>query len=223
MGIKTGIVALAFTAGAATASFDLRISEMWPGNEPGENLTSDWFEVTNFGSSDFTFGVDGFLFFDDNSADVSTADIMTGVLTIAAGESVVFVDDDSAAEFLSVWFPNGDAPQVGIYAGSGLGQGGDGVTLFLGPTDFFADLAGEPDNGIIDFQEYPDAELNGGQSWDVQLGAFSTVGNAAGAFESAVANDEGQFGVASPGSAIPTPGALAMLGLGGLAAIRRRR
>lgn len=33
----------------ATSSFNLQITEIWPGNEPGSNLTDDWFEVTNAG------------------------------------------------------------------------------------------------------------------------------------------------------------------------------
>ncbi|MEM1183997.1 MAG: PEP-CTERM sorting domain-containing protein [Planctomycetota bacterium] len=227
MGIQTSIVALAAVASAATASFDIQVTEMWMGNEPGANLTEDWFEVTNFGTSDFTFGVDGYLFFDDNSADPSVADLMQGIGTIAAGETVVFVDEGSggALGFFNTWYPGGGTPgaggipQIGFYDGSGLGQGGDAVALFLGATDNFEDLvAGD----LIDLESYPDADANGGQSWDVVLGGFSTVGNASGAFSTALANDEGQFAIASPGT-IPTPGALAIIGLGGLAAARRRR
>jgi len=217
---------VAAIAGAAAGSFDLQITEMWMGNEPGANLTEDWFEITNFGSSDFTFGTDGYLFFDDESADAEAADILEGIGTIAAGETVIFVDEGSAAAgaWFDVWFdiandvPGQDGvPQIGWYDGSGLGQGGDAVALFL-DADQTLDLTAT----AFEVEAYPDADFNGGQSWDVVLGAFSTVGNASGAFATDITNDVGQNAIASPGS-IPTPGAVAVLGLGGLAAARRRR
>ncbi len=207
---KPVIAALAavVAAGSAQAAFDLRITEIWPGNEPGSNLTDDWFEVTNFGDTAFTFGVDGALAFDDESQDFADSGELMGVVTIGAGESVVFVDGN-AVEFGLVWGAGVSGVQIGTYDGSGLGQGGDGVTLFL-------------NGNIIDFQTYPNANATGGQSWDVVLGAFSTVGNASGAFQSTLSNDEGQFAIASPG-AIPAPGAAGVLGVAGLLAARRRR
>ncbi len=209
-----GLAVLASTS--ALADFDLQITEMWPGNEPGSNLTADWFEVTNFGDTAWTAATDGALFFDDDSQDPTVADLMSGVATLAPGESAVFIDDADTSEFETVW---GALPgvQKGIYAGSGLGGGGDGVTLFLD-----AGSDGVTAGDIIDFESYPDADANGGQSWDVGLGAFSTVGNASGAFQSLVANDAGQFGVASPG-AIPEPTSLAILGAAGLLLGTRRR
>ena len=220
MRLTTAIVATIATTAAAQAQFSLQISEIWPGNEPGSNLTQDWFEITNTGTSDFVFGADGFLFYDDDSQDPTTADILNGVGTIGAGESAVFVNSLSTGNFISVWGLGMSSVQVGTFAGSGLGQGGDGVTLFLGATNDFTALTA---SDIIDYQAYPDANLTGGQSWDVVLGAFSTVGNASGAFATTIANDEGQFGIGSPGSVVPAPAALAVLGLGGFAATRRRR
>ncbi|TWT88521.1 hypothetical protein Mal64_20040 [Pseudobythopirellula maris] len=209
--------ALLALAAPARAAFDLQITEIWPGNEPGSNLTDDWFEVTNYGDMAWVAATDGDLYFDDESQDVGDASILAGVASIAPGESAVFVDTDDLTEFYSVW-SNLQLWQVGTHGGKGLGQGGDGVTLFLStgvPTGI---------ENIIDFEVYPDAELNGGQSYDVTLGAFSTVGNANGASMSAVANDEGQFAIASIGVPVPEPTAalLAALATCGLAVARRR-
>ena len=226
--MKTASVfTVAAIAGTVSAGFDLQVTEIWPGNDPGANLTEDWFEITNFGTSDFTFGVDGHLFFDDESADWEAADILEGVGTIAAGETVVFIDEGQAAAgaWFDLWFDiasdvpgeNG-VPQVGWYDGSGLGGGGDAVALFLD-----ADTTLDPGSVAFEVEAYPEADPFGGQSWDVVLGAFSTVGNASGAFATDAVNDVGQPAIGSPGSVVPAPGAAALLGLGGLIAVRRRR
>ncbi|GAB4549604.1 MAG: hypothetical protein Tsb0013_10980 [Phycisphaerales bacterium] len=203
--------------GAAFAQFDLQITEIWMGNEPGSNLTEDWFEVTNFGDTAYVAATDGQLYFDDESADFTTGDLLD-IPTIAPGETVIFVDGDVVL-WNDIWFTNLPAgTQVVSYAGAGLGQGGDTINLFLD-----ADLNGlDGADAIIETAGYPDANFNGGQSYDVFLGAFSTVGNFAGAYQSSISNDVGQFAVASPGT-IPTPGAVALLGLAGLAGVRRHR
>lgn len=220
----TALFSAAFLAVAASASaaFDLQITEIWPGNEPGSNLTEDWFEVTNLGSMPWVAATDGDLYYDDDSQDFTTADLMSGVSSIAPGESVVFVDyddDDSdaattLAEFASVWGPL-PGVQVGTYVGSGLSQGGDGVTLFVS--------VGAPTGlgDIVDFETYPDAESNGGQSYNVFLGEFSSLAN--GASSSLISNDVSQFAFASPGALVPEPttALLAIAAIGAFAARRR--
>lgn len=225
MRTATCLSALLALAAPSMAAFDLQITEIWPGNEPGSNLTNDWFEVTNLGDMPFVFGTDGALFFDDDSQDATTADPITGISEIAPGESVVLLDvsvpeevgdpsiADQVNEFTDLWGAVVALPQVGTYSGSGLSQGGDAVTLFL--TD------GPAPTGlldIIDFEVYPDAEFDGGQSYDVGFGVFglgvTTVG----------VNDANQPAIGSPGFVVPEPGAallgaLAALGLG---ASRRR-
>jgi len=205
----------ALAASAASADFELQITEIWPGNEPGDNLTDDWFEITNVGDMPWSAATDGNLWYDDDSADPTTADLISGVDSIAPGESVVLVDDgeEGAAAWAELWGVDIDLPQVGYYDGSGLSQGGDGVSVWISADP----PVSEPDL----FELYPDAELNGGQSYDVLLGEFSTVGNASGAVATTATNDVGQPAIASPGT-IPAP-ASALLVLGGLAAGARRR
>lgn len=211
-----GVVAVVLGISAsAFGQFDLQITEMWPGNEPGDNLSEDWFEVTNVGNVAWTDTV-GTLYFDDESADIDDAVPLSGIDSIAPGESVVFVDEDDSVAWSDLWDDVITLPQVGDYDGKGLGQGGDGVALYL---DTDNDLVS---GDLIDYETYPDADNNGGQSWDVGLGAFSVVGNAAGAVATTTLNDEDQPAIGSPG-AIPEPATMALLGLGGLAVIRRRR
>ncbi len=57
-----GAAVLGLLATPALAQFNLQITEMWPGNEPGNNLTEDWFEIVNFGDAAWISGVDGDLY-----------------------------------------------------------------------------------------------------------------------------------------------------------------
>lgn len=210
----------------ALAVFDLQVTEIWPGNEPGDNLTDDWFEVTNLGDTAWTAATDGDLYYDDNSADFSVADLMSGVASIAAGESVIFVDGSATtgaanvANWIDIWGAAlSSVPQVGTYEGAGLGQGGDGVALFLDD-----EFDGPQSDEFLGQADYPDAELNGGQSYDVRLGVFSTVGNPSGAVATVLLNDVDQPAIGSPGSsAVPEPTSLALLGLAYLASMSMRR
>ncbi|QDU91327.1 hypothetical protein Pla175_47480 [Pirellulimonas nuda] len=214
--------AVALSAAPSLAAFDLRLTEMWMGNEPGSNLTADWVEISNVGDMAWTALTDGDLWFDDDSFDAAAADLMSGVPSIAPGESAVFVNSDgvdgAVAEFLAAWGSAVSGVQIGIHDGSGLGQGGDGVGIFLS----FGPPTGADQ---IDGQLYPDANANGGQSWDVNQMAFSTVG-VGGAFQSVLANDANQFGIGSPGTtgaAVPEPASVALATLAGLALLGLRR
>ena len=218
--------AACFMAQNAFATFDLQITEIWPGNDPGSNLTDDWFEVTNVGDMDWT-SADGDLYFDDDSSDPSVADLMSGITTIAAGESVIFVDGSATTGAANVaqwevlvWGPDlASLPQVGTYEGSGLSGGGDGVTLFLD-----TDSNGPSGTEIIDFETYPNADApNGGQSWDVAQGAFSAT--LANAVTTTALNDAQLPAVGTPGFlGVPEPGTIALtaIGLMGLLGVRRK-
>lgn len=215
--------AACFMAQNAFATYDLQITEMWPGSEPGENLTDDWFEVTNFGDMAWT-SADGDLYYDDNSSDASVADLMAGVSSIAPGESVVFVDGSATtggpnvALWTIVWGPDlASIPQVGTYEGSGLGGGGDGATLFLDSANDGVDAGDQ-----IDFEAYPEADPFGGQSWDVGQGAFS--GSIANAITTTEVNDVSQPAVGTPGFlGVPEPSTLALMAIGAFGLLGARR
>lgn len=217
--------AACFMSQNAFATFDLQVTEIWPGNDPGSNLTDDWFEVTNVGDMDWT-SADGDLYYDDDSMDASVADLMSGITTIAAGESVIYVDGSATtggpnvALWSIVWGPDlASMPQVGTYEGSGLSGGGDGVTLFLDSANDGVDAGDQ-----IDFADYPNADApNGGQSWDVGLGVFS--GSLVNGITTTEVNDESNPAVGTPGFlGVPEPGTLALtaMGLFGLLGVRRK-
>ncbi len=173
------------------AAVDLRVTEIWMGNDPGENLTADWFEITNEGDIAWDSSVDDPLFYDDDSCDASTADQINGILSIDAGESVIVLVTDEGEgavnAFRDLWSPvyNIENVKIGTVDGAGLGQGGDGVCLFLG---------GPGDGTEIDFEEYPDAGDNGGQSYEVNEASFSE------AVVTIAVNDENQPAVGTPGN-----------------------
>ena len=153
---------------------NLMITEIFSGQE-GADLTADWFEIHNAGSAAWTSGVDADLYYDDESADATTADLIQGISVIpAGGYAIVLITDNTAGEvstFNAVWSPVMDlsAVEVGFTDGAGLGGGGDTVNIWMGDPTL---------SSPIDSASYPDTASNDGQSYDVQLGAFSTVGNA---------------------------------------------
>lgn len=161
------------TAGAAS-SFDLQVTEIWFGQD-GTDVSEDWFEITNDGSGTWTASTDGNLYYDDDSSDASAADLVNGISSLAAGEVAVVVvgSESDATTFRSVWEQVIDLSsiQVGWTEGSGLGDGGDGVTLFIDDEDDGVDSSDQ-----VEFASYPDGSGNSGQSYDVTNEAFSVDG-----------------------------------------------
>lgn len=216
-------IAMLAMAPFATAAFDLQITEIWQGNSGDPDMTEDWFEVTNFGDTAWTAATDGNLWFDDDSADETSADLMEGVAAIGPGESAIFVDGGNAGavDFFVFWNPVASVSLLGSYNGSGLSSGGDAVSLFLD-----ADLSGEVSAAeLFTIVEHPSNENNGGQSYDVRLGEYSTVGNLNNAvstltsvdtvfeFEDGSTETRTEFGIGSPGQApVPEPASIILAG-----------
>lgn len=113
----------------------MRISEVMSNslatNTPGSIYNGDWFELTNFG--DVAQDVTGWKF-DDSSFSFASSVALSGVTSVAAGESVVFIENvggTNVADFKTFW-GLGSTMQVGYYGGSGVGlsSAGDGVVVF---------------------------------------------------------------------------------------------
>lgn len=210
-------VTLWLAASPAMAAYNLQITEIWPGNEPGSNLTEDWFEITNFGDTAWTAAIDGNLWFDDDSFSSSNAVPMVGITSIAPGESVIYVDGGAsgASDWLAVWSDVVVPWQVGNYNGAGLGQGGDAVGVWITTT--------VPAGAPTFTGAYPDASANGGQSYNLTLAAFSTAGNANNAVATLQLNDANQAAIGSPGVPVPEPSSVLLAVAGSALLLLGRR
>lgn len=140
VGVNGAFVAATSAAEIGSPGFSapgvLRITEVAPwssGNSP--NVAADWFEVTNIGAR--AVDITGWKM-DDSSESPAAAVPMSGITSIAPGESVIFLEtanlSTTRTAFLSNWF-GANPPaglQVGAYSGGGVGlsTGGDAVNLY---------------------------------------------------------------------------------------------
>lgn len=112
------------SAGLTLAGPVLRVTEVMSSGD-----TADWFELTNYGDAAADLSNHRM---DDSSFAIANSLVLSGVTSIAPGESVVFIEGDATvvATFKTNWSLT--TTQVGSYSGSGvgLGSGGDGVTVF---------------------------------------------------------------------------------------------
>jgi hypothetical protein len=207
-------------AASARADIDLQITEIWPG-QPGNDVTNDWVEITNFGNMPWVQGVSPSLRIDDSSNDVIASAAVIGISDILPGESVVVLmegDDGDKTNFFDVWNPvkSQILDNIGFAGGSGLGLGqpSDGASIFLGGV-------------LVDAEVYAGSTTS--QSWDVLLGQYSTVGNPSGAVatlalgggSATVPDDTPAIG--SPGMIVPEPSSIALFMVGVAAVLGRSR
>ena len=179
---------------------DLQITEIWSGQD-GPDLTEDWFEIINNSGTPWVSGISPDLFYDDESMDPADASLITGITDIQPGERVIAINIDGrdpttvVNEFISVWEEVIDLTgiEVGYFDGSGLGSGGDAVTLWLGDPNT---------TGILsDLEAYPVANAFSGVSFNVELGAFSVAGeNGAVATLQTAGSSGDEPAVGSPGN-----------------------
>lgn len=215
MSFKSALIATAFVAGSAQAA--LVVTEVHSTGSSSTTYAADWFELTNTGTTDID--ITGYRVDDDSNA-FANARALRRVTVIPAGKSAIFMEtaaDDSngaskIASFISAWF-GGSAPAgflIGTYGGAGIGfgSGGDQVNIFTGAGAAVHSVSfGGAFNGITFSNPTGASGL---------ITTLSSVG-VNGAFASVAGGEVG-----SPGL-IPTPGAVALLGVAGLIAGRRRR
>ena len=205
-------------SGAAQAQYsDLRITEAM--SSSGTGGTVDWFEITNFGLT--LVSLAGWTV-DDSSYAFANSVALNGVTSIAAGESVLFLESAAGAaiESFRAFWGGIDTVQIGYYSGSGLGlsASGDGLVLF--------DSAGTEETPRVGFGAATTGstfnyayDANGNPATSPNTAAIvSTPGTLYGQVTFTSADALGNVG--SPGTAmglaIPEPATGALLGLGAL-------
>ncbi|WP_076069130.1 lamin tail domain-containing protein [Sphingomonas montana] len=111
----------------------LFVSEIAPWSSGDSPVGADWFEVTN--TTGLAVNLAGWKV-DDNSQSPIAAVALNGIDSIAAGQSVLFVNGGATEvqAFVTTWF-GGTLPagvRIGTYDGSGIGlsTGGDQVNLY---------------------------------------------------------------------------------------------
>lgn len=217
--IVLAVASASLVSSAALAN--IRITEVMSSSNGGGTPTPDFFELTNYGSSAVT--LTGWKM-DDNSYAYASAVALSGITSIGAGESVIFIESAAGAavsSFRSAW--GGLAGiQVGYYTGSGVGlsSAGDGVVVFnASGTEVNRVSFGVATSGSTFFWGY---DASTGLLDPSYSGLLSTVGAIGTQVTVQRSGDTGSLGTAifAP---VPTPGALALLGVAGLVGGRRRR
>jgi hypothetical protein len=220
-----GMTAASSIMAAHSALADIVISEVDASGSSNAAYGADWFELTNTGTS--AVSISGWKM-DDNSNSFSSAVALRGANSIAAGQSIVFLEGASTstgdstldANFAAAWF--GASAPAGLtfanYGGSGVGlsQNGDSVNIFNSSGTLITRVdfgAASSTGGTFDNT----AGLN-----NVTLGTISAVG-VNGAFASKVGGEIGSPGVDATPVPIPAAFLLFLSGLGFLRPAFRRR
>ena len=217
---RVALVAAALVAAVALpARAAIVVTEVAPyasGNSP---YGADWFELTNTGGS--AVDITGWRM-DDNSNLFANSRVLSGITSIGAGQSVVFLESNNlpgiTASFVNAWF-NGIAPvglQIGNYTGAGVGlsTNGDAVNIFDGSGVLQANVTFGASTTGFSFD-------NGGTLLNNAAISQLSVAGVNGAFIASNYSDVG-----SPG-AVPEPETYALMLAGlvgvGIAAQRRRK
>jgi hypothetical protein len=216
--------AMAAPAQAAVPPPMISITEVAPWGSGIATYAADWFEVTNISAA--AINITGWTM-DDNSNSFTSSVALRGVTSIAAGQSVIFLEGNATgstdaainASFKNAWFgshvPAGLT--LGNYGGSGVGLSStaDAVNIFNAAGNLQANVSFNASTNGLSFDNA--AKLN--NSVISQL----SVAGVNGAF--VAANDASQIG--SPGTlaAVPEPASSSMMlaGLGLMGFIARRR
>jgi Lamin Tail Domain len=234
--LRSALLGSALLAGSLlnnSASAAIVISEVdSAGSGTGaSSYNQDWFELTNTGAT--TVDLSGWKI-DDNSNSFASAVTLNGVISISAGQSIVFIDTTGStattpptsaevastqAKFINAWFganvPAGFA--MGNYWGSGvgLGQGGDAINIYnstgglMANVTFSAATTGKTFDNTVG--------LN-----NAAISQLSAAGSN-GAFLSANGAEIGSPGIVAAPVPLPAAAWLLLSGLGMFGPMVRRR
>lgn len=219
--VATAVALAAFwvMSGSVPAQ-SVRITEVMSSSGGG---TADWFELTNYGLT--MASITGWRM-DDNSYAFANSVLLSGVTSLAPGESVVFLESAGGvdiAAFQSFWGGVGSV-QIGYYSGSGIsfGAGGDGLILYdSGGAVQASNSFGTATTGASFYFQYDSA---GTPPSVPNPAVVSSVGPLDGQATYVSANALGNVG--SPGTAtnaIPEPATATLLGLGAAWILARAR
>jgi len=214
-----GIVVAMLSIASAGAHADVRITEVAPWASGNSPYGADWFELTNIGSS--ALNISGWQV--DDSSNGTGKIALTGITSIAAGESVIFTEGSISSSFINTWFGT-NLPaglQIGSYSGSGIGlsTSGDAVNIYNSTGVLQANVVFNSSDSTSPYQTFNNAAgLN-----NTTISLLSVVG-VNGAF--VAANDATEIG--SPGfvaTPVPEPESYALMlaGFGLIGAIARKR
>lgn len=215
------IAAAVLAATSFAASAAVTITEVAPWSSGNSPVAADWFELTNTGSS--AVDITGWKV-DDSSNSFAAGAALNGIASIAAGQSVIFLEGNVAKTelFKTNWF-GANVPSslaVGYYSGSGIGLSttSDAVNIYNASGALQANVTFGAADSSLPYQTFDNAAgLN-----NTSISQLSAVG-INGAFVAASSVNE----IGSPGSiaAVPEPETYAMLlaGLGFIGALARKR
>lgn len=202
-----GVIATLLTASATIAHADVRITEVAPWSSSNSPVAADWFELTNTGAS--ALNITGWKM-DDNSNSFASAVALNGLTSIAAGQSVIFIEGTAttAASFITNWF-GASAPAnfaIGYYSGSsvGLSTATDAVNIYNGSGTLQANVSFGTSDSSSPYQTFDNAAgLN-----SIAISQLSVIGTN-GAFVAASSAIE----IGSPGTiaAVPEPNSYALI------------
>ena len=226
--MRKTLATLAIAGAASAASADIIVTEIFYNLAGSEGGTTEWIEIYNTGNT--TVDLSGWSYGD--SQDNQYSDPFAAGTTLGAGQAAVIVAQ-SASVFHSIW---GAGINVITFTGTvTLANGASATNETVVIRDALLNVVDEvnfenatnnwpDDTGFSSIYLLPSA-LDAAQN-DIGSNWANSVDGIDGAYTALILNPDignaADRDVASPG-VVPAPGALALLGLGGLAAVRRRR